>query len=137
MEQIIDLYDAQNTSTGVDQTIPLTNGKRRKTISADHFLSGENAINLKQHYQEERKTVNVTVKPRTNKLKFGKKIYEFYNAPITKFWQNIIFYIIFLLCLSYMILVKTPRNPTGVEIFVLIYVFSYGFDKIREVRLKI
>ena len=46
----------------------------------------------------------------TNKLRFGKKIYEFYNAPITKFWQNAIMYIVFLINFTYMVLVKTPQR---------------------------
>ena len=83
---------------------------------------------------KEKKTINFQViKRRSNKLRFGKKIYEFYNAPITKFWQHTIIYIIFLLCFAYIVLVKTPTRPSYPEIFVLVYTFSYGLDKIREV----
>lgn len=94
----------------------------------------EETSHLRDHMRE-RKTMNFIVKNRANKLRFGKKIYEFYNAPITKFWQNTIIYILFLISFAYIVLVKTPTRPSIPEIFVLVYVFSYGFDKIREVGL--
>jgi transient receptor potential cation channel subfamily M member 3 len=68
----------------------------------------------------------------TYKLKIGKKLYEFFNAPVTKFLQNTIFFLIFLCCFAYIVLVKTPKQPSYVEIFVLVYIFSYGLDKFRE-----
>jgi hypothetical protein len=78
--------------------------------------------------------IDFFVKPQINrKLKFRKKIYEFYNAPITKFTQNVIFYIIFLLSFTYLILVKTPKYPSACEIIVLTYIFTFGIDKLREV----
>lgn len=86
-----------------------------------------------QLYDRHKKTINIEVKRKTNKLRFGKKLYEFYNAPITKFWQDTILYIIFLMSLTYIVLVKTPPTPSAPEIVVLVYVFSFGFDKIREI----
>ena len=68
-----------------------------------------------------------------DKLPIGKKIYEFYHAPITKFWQNVLLYIVFLMCFSYFVLQKTPNSFSKSEIFVLVYIFSYGLDKIIEV----
>jgi hypothetical protein len=32
-----------------------------------------------------------------------------------------------------MILVKTPPKPSNVEVFVWVYTFTFGCDKIREV----
>ena len=69
----------------------------------------------------------------SNILTLKKKLFLFYNAPITKFWQNAIFYIIFLIAFSYIILTKTPQQPSCPEIFVLTYLFTYGIDKLREV----
>ena len=74
------------------------------------------------------------VQNQNKSLKLGIKIYEFYNAPITKFWQNLIVYIIFLICFGYTVLVKTPDKPSPTEIFVLTYIFTFGIDKIREVK---
>ena len=114
LDQIIELYDAQNAPSGVVKA------------------SATKPLKLEQAISQEKKTVNFLVRKRTNKLKFGKKIYEFYNAPITKFWQNTIIYSLFLITFAYIVLVQTPRKISYPEIFVLVYVFTYGLDKIRE-----
>ena len=100
------------------------------------FLTLEDHHINKQIYNQERIKTDILFNARPNiyKLRFGIKIYEFYNAPITKFWQTVIFHMIFLICFTYMILVKTPLKPSSVEIFVLIYTFTFGCDKIREVK---
>ena len=69
----------------------------------------------------------------SNILRLQKKLFVFYNAPITKFWQNTIVYILFLIAFSYIILTKTPKEPSWPEIFVLAYLFTYVIDKLREV----
>ena len=51
-----------------------------------------------------------TVYPST--ISLTQRFYEFYNAPITKFWYNAIFYLLFLFLFTYMVLVRTPRRPT-------------------------
>jgi len=112
------LYDAQSLVND-----KIANGK--------NFLSNKKGGSDRQ-INREKQTVNFMVRKRSNKLKWGKKIYEFYNAPITKFWQNTIIYIFFLLCFGYIVLVRTPEYPSWTEIFVLVYIFSYGIDKIRE-----
>ncbi len=119
LDQIIELYDAQN--------FPSTNDYKN--------IKQTNAQNILEDFMDEKKTtMNFLVRKRADKLRFGKKIYEFYNAPITKFWQNALIYIVFLMCQAYVVLVKTPPRPSYPEIFVLIYIFAYGFDKIREVE---
>lgn len=116
------------TTTAPNTTTTTTTCHRRKLLNTIR----EETSNLRDHLRE-RKTVNFIVKNRAaNKLRFGKKIYEFYNAPITKFWQHTIIYILFLISFAYIVLVKTPKKPSMPEIFVIIYVFSYGLDKIRE-----
>ena len=72
------------------------------------------------------------VKNRTNNVKIGKKLYEFYNAPVTKFWQNTILYMLFLVAFAYIVLIKTPKRLSYVEIFVLVYLSTYSVDKIRQ-----
>ena len=42
----------------------------------------------------------------------SQRFYEFYNAPITKFWYNAIFYLLFLFLFTYMVLVRTPKRPS-------------------------
>jgi hypothetical protein len=135
LDQVIELCDEQNGIELTEQNKPLfPDSDYPKATFNTAFMAHHDKIYRKNQYQqEERRTLNFSVKTQTNKLRFGKKIYEFYNAPITKFWQHVIIYMVFLICCSYMILVKTPVKPTTVEIFVLIYIFTFGLDKIREV----
>ena len=126
LEQIIELYDEQLTNETKSAT---QNNKKKK----NNKRSAEDAtFHFDHQTSREQKTVNFMVKNRTNKLNIGKKLYEFYNAPVTKFWQNTIFYMIFLVTFAYIVLVKTPKRPSYPEIFVLVYLFTYGLDKVRE-----
>ena len=125
LEQIIELYDEQqlsNDSKSVNQ-----DNKKKKSLPPRNTT-----YHFDQQESREKKTVNFMVKNRANKLNIGKKLYEFYNAPVTKFWQNTIFYVIFLVAFAYIVLIKTPKRPSYVEIFVLVYLFTYGLDKVRE-----
>ncbi|CAF0758756.1 unnamed protein product [Brachionus calyciflorus] len=119
LEQIIEMYDLQNSA-------PSANDFNAENISE------KNNLKVDAQISQEKKTINFFVRKKANKLRFGKKIYEFYNSPITKFWQNTIMYIFFLMCFAYIVLVKTPKRPSPPEIFVLVFIFSYGLDKIRE-----
>lgn len=121
-EQFIEMYDMTNNLNS-------PNGIQNEAI-----LSKDN-LKIDTQLSQERKTLNFFVRKKTNKLRIGKKIYEFYNAPITKFWQNTFLYIFFLMSFSYVVLQKMPKNPSILEIFVLIYIFSYGLDKAIEVCL--
>ncbi|XP_013397522.1 transient receptor potential cation channel subfamily M member 1-like isoform X2 [Lingula anatina] len=66
-------------------------------------------------------------------LRVGKKVYEFYAAPITKFWLHTMAYVIFLASFNYVVLVKTPPKPSWVEIYVMAYIFTLAIDKAREI----
>lgn len=143
LDQFIEMYDLKkNSSTSADKS-----GRRESKINKENINQTSNSTthrrkllntireetsHLREHLRD-RTTVNFIVKNRANKLKFGKKIYEFYNAPITKYWQNTIIYILFLISFAYIVLVKTPPKPSIPELFVIVYIFSYGLDKIREV----
>jgi hypothetical protein len=124
MDRFIDEYDERIYVKRGNKKVPngdiesLTSVGRKKDI---------------QLYGQLKKTINFEVKQRNNKLKFGKKLYEFYNAPITKFWQDTILYLTFLMSLTYIVLVRTPHTPSAPEIIVLIYIFTLGCDKIREI----
>ncbi|KAG1655147.1 Transient receptor potential cation channel trpm [Nymphon striatum] len=70
---------------------------------------------------------------RQRPLNLGKKFSEFYGAPITKFWSHSIAYFIFLLCYTYVVLVKmNPKNPNWCEIYVFGYLFTLTMEKTRE-----
>lgn len=127
--------EIENYSNSSQQCFELYDFKKAQNCHEN--LSFENN---EEHYQEKNgkfslsKDENLFLKEKKkDKLRLGKKIYEFYHAPITKFWQNVLLYIVFLMCFSYFVLQKTPNNFSKSEIFVLVYIFSYGLDKIIEV----
>ncbi|XP_074651257.1 transient receptor potential cation channel subfamily M member 3-like [Tubulanus polymorphus] len=70
---------------------------------------------------------------RRSPLKIGKKIYEFYAAPITKFWLHTMAYIGFMMLFNYVVLVKLNDSPSWQEIYVIAYIFTTLMEKIREI----
>ncbi|XP_063918520.1 transient receptor potential cation channel trpm isoform X4 [Zophobas morio] len=70
--------------------------------------------------------------PRNRELKISKKLYEFYTAPITKFWANSIAYLIFLIIFSYTILVKMTEIPSWQEWLAIAFLCTFGCEKLRE-----
>jgi len=98
----------------------------------DHQANGTSRFALDDSRLAENACQTQIKRNQRKKLKLGKKIYEFYNAPITKFWQNTLMYVIFLVIFSYIVLIQTPVTPSALEIFVLVYIFTYGLDKCRE-----
>ncbi|NXH16467.1 TRPM6 protein, partial [Bucco capensis] len=65
-----------------------------------------------------------------------RKIYEFYNAPIVKFWFHTMAYMAFLMLFTYTVLVKMEPAPSVQEWLVIIYIFSTAIEKIREVFIS-
>ncbi|KAG5896745.1 hypothetical protein JTB14_031725 [Gonioctena quinquepunctata] len=65
-------------------------------------------------------------------LKIKKKLYEFYTAPITKFWSNSIAYIVFLVLFSYTVLIKMDQIPSWQEFMSIAFIISLGCEKLRE-----
>ncbi|XP_072157699.1 transient receptor potential cation channel trpm isoform X4 [Bemisia tabaci] len=66
-------------------------------------------------------------------LKLKRKLYEFYTAPITKFWANAISYVIYLVIYSYVILVRMDQNPSWQELYIISYISTLGCEKVREI----
>ncbi|XP_015435152.1 PREDICTED: transient receptor potential cation channel trpm [Dufourea novaeangliae] len=66
-------------------------------------------------------------------LRLRKKLYEFYTAPITKFWANAIAYVIFLVLFSYSILIHMQHQPSLAEIYAIAYICTLGCEKVREI----
>ncbi|CAF0896318.1 unnamed protein product [Didymodactylos carnosus] len=66
-------------------------------------------------------------------LPIMKKIYEFYNAPVTKFFQDLIFFLLFLAHFTYVILIRTPPKPSVVEWLIMCYLSTMALDQIREI----
>ncbi|CAF4407097.1 unnamed protein product, partial [Didymodactylos carnosus] len=66
-------------------------------------------------------------------LPIMKKIYEFYNAPVTKFFQDLIFFLLFLGLFTYTVLIRTPAKPSVVEWLLMCYLSTMALDQIREI----
>eukprot|EP00062_Callorhinchus_milii_P002618 gi/632938956/ref/XP_007907048.1/ PREDICTED: transient receptor potential cation channel subfamily M member 1 isoform X2 [Callorhinchus milii] len=69
-------------------------------------------------------------------IPIGKKVYEFYNAPIVKFWFHTLAYLSFLLLYNYVILVKMEAMPTIQEWVLISYIITLSIEKIREVLVS-
>ncbi|KAM6468672.1 transient receptor potential cation channel subfamily M member 6 isoform 2-T2 [Liasis olivaceus] len=65
-----------------------------------------------------------------------RKIYEFYNAPIVKFWFHTMAYLAFLMLFTYTILVKMKPTPSVQEWLVIIYIFTTSIEKVREIFIS-
>ncbi|XP_058178752.1 transient receptor potential cation channel trpm [Anopheles ziemanni] len=66
-------------------------------------------------------------------LKLKKKIYEFYTAPITKFWADSMAYVFFLVMFTYTVLVRMEETPSWQEMYAIAYITTLGCEKIREI----
>ncbi|CAH1123867.1 unnamed protein product [Ceutorhynchus assimilis] len=70
--------------------------------------------------------------PKQRELRVKKKMYEFFTAPITKFWSNSIAYLVFLFLFSNTVLVKMNDMPSWQEWMSIAFICSLGCEKIRE-----
>jgi hypothetical protein len=67
-----------------------------------------------------------------DQIPLTKKIYEFYNAPVTKFFQDLIFFVLFLAMFTYVVLIKTPPKPSVCEWLLMSYLTTMALDLLRE-----
>ncbi|XP_043832532.1 transient receptor potential cation channel subfamily M member 6 [Dromiciops gliroides] len=65
-----------------------------------------------------------------------RKVYEFYNAPIVKFWFYTMAYLAFLMLFTYTVLVEMQPQPTVQEWLVIIYIFTNAIEKVREIFIS-
>ncbi|XP_059825691.1 transient receptor potential cation channel subfamily M member 6 isoform X1 [Hypanus sabinus] len=79
---------------------------------------------------------NEIVGTRQRGLPWTRKAYEFYNAPIVKFWFHTIAYLAFLMLFTYMVLVKMEPLPSVQEWIVIIYIFTTAMEKAREILIS-
>ncbi|XP_034942381.1 transient receptor potential cation channel trpm isoform X2 [Chelonus insularis] len=113
------LISNENTTTA-KETIVQENGK----VLADNDDNFHRPYEILPEYYD-----NKTSRP----LRFKKKLWEFYTAPITKFWANAIAYILFLIFFSYSILIRMGDRPTWPEIYAIAYICTLGCEKVREI----
>ncbi|XP_062239027.1 transient receptor potential cation channel subfamily M member 6 [Platichthys flesus] len=69
-------------------------------------------------------------------LSWIKRLYEFYTAPVVKFWFHTVFYLAFLMLFSFVVLVKMEDKPSVQEWLVIVYILSTAVEKIREVLMS-
>ncbi|XP_067376278.1 transient receptor potential cation channel subfamily M member 6 isoform X3 [Channa argus] len=63
-------------------------------------------------------------------------LYEFYTAPVVKFWFHTMSYLAFLMLFSYVVLVKMEDHPSIQEWLVIAYILSTAVEKTREVLMS-
>uniref|UniRef100_A0A8C5GU39 Transient receptor potential cation channel, subfamily M, member 1b n=1 Tax=Gouania willdenowi TaxID=441366 RepID=A0A8C5GU39_GOUWI len=71
-----------------------------------------------------------------HKIPIGKRFFEFYDAPFTKFWFNTISYLGYLMLYNYIILVKMERWPSIQEWTVIAYILTLGTEKVRQILMS-
>ncbi|XP_005063812.1 transient receptor potential cation channel subfamily M member 3 isoform X14 [Mesocricetus auratus] len=86
--------------------------------------------------ESSRKKDEEEVQSRHRLIPVGRKIYEFYNAPIVKFWFYTLAYIGYLMLFNYIVLVKMERWPSTQEWIVISYIFTLGIEKMREILMS-
>ncbi|KFV48457.1 Transient receptor potential cation channel subfamily M member 6, partial [Tyto alba] len=100
--------------------------------------SSKDALSLKDYDVEKvtQKSDESQVDGGQGNLPGTRKIYEFYNAPIVKFWFHTMAYMAFLMLFTYTVLVKMEPRPSVQEWLVIIYIFSTAVEKVREVFIS-
>ncbi|XP_059500641.1 transient receptor potential cation channel subfamily M member 6-like isoform X4 [Stegostoma tigrinum] len=82
------------------------------------------------------KSANEVISTRQKGLPWTRKAYEFYSAPIVKFWFHTIAYLGFLMLFTYTVLVKMEPLPSVPEWIVTVYIFSTAVEKAREIFIS-
>ncbi|XP_076761731.1 transient receptor potential cation channel, subfamily M isoform X3 [Xylocopa sonorina] len=114
------LISNEHTTTIVKETIVQENGK----VLTDNDDVIHRAYGIHSDYYDIKNS---------RPLRLRKKLYEFYTAPITKFWANAIAYIIFLVLFSYSILIHMDYHPSLAEVYAIAYICTLGCEKVREI----
>ncbi|KAL3316004.1 Transient receptor putative cation channel subfamily M member 3 [Cichlidogyrus casuarinus] len=70
-------------------------------------------------------------------LSYRKKIYEFFSAPVTRFYFHVILYLLFLVLYIGMCIHLVPQNEVSwLELYVYLHIITYFLEKFREVTLN-
>ncbi|XP_067839633.1 transient receptor potential cation channel subfamily M member 3 isoform X2 [Heptranchias perlo] len=103
--------------------------KEEEDMEFTAMLDGVNGESVRKKNEEAVPTVH-------RMIPFGRKIYEFYNAPIVKFWFHTLAYFGYLMLFNYIVLVKMERWPSVQEWVVISYIFTLGIEKMREILMS-
>uniref|UniRef100_A0A8C2BIA5 non-specific serine/threonine protein kinase n=1 Tax=Cyprinus carpio TaxID=7962 RepID=A0A8C2BIA5_CYPCA len=61
-----------------------------------------------------------------------RKVYDFYTAPVVKFWFHTMAFLGFLMLFSYTVLVRLDEKPNIQECLVITYILTMAVEKARE-----
>uniref|UniRef100_A0A673VAA4 non-specific serine/threonine protein kinase n=1 Tax=Suricata suricatta TaxID=37032 RepID=A0A673VAA4_SURSU len=111
-------YGDQNSSSAKDSA---------STKNRDLERGPDEKLDENQHFD---------LKSGPQSLPWTRKIYEFYNAPIVKFWFYTMAYLAFLMLFTYTVLVEMQPQPSVQEWLVIIYIFTNAIEKVREVCIS-
>ncbi|XP_069772735.1 transient receptor potential cation channel subfamily M member 3 [Narcine bancroftii] len=103
--------------------------KEEEDMEFTAMLDGVNGESARKKSEEEVPTVH-------RMIPFGRKIYEFYSAPIVKFWFHTLAYFGYLMLFNYIVLVKMEQWPSVQEWIVISYIFTLGIEKMREILMS-
>ncbi|KAF5404983.1 hypothetical protein PHET_01144 [Paragonimus heterotremus] len=69
-------------------------------------------------------------------LSWRKRVYEFFSAPVTRFYLHVLLYIVFLiLYIGLCIHTLPPDTLSLLELYVYLHIVTYLLDKFREIAL--
>ncbi|XP_059225544.1 transient receptor potential cation channel trpm isoform X4 [Stomoxys calcitrans] len=130
--------DAENPLTKAKRSISLkyrmgsNNNNAEKALLADTYSLRDTKVHENGKFRDFFHNTEYEVKQH-QPLRLKKKVYEFYTAPITKFWADSIAYMFFLVMFTFTVLVKMEPVPRWQEIYSIAYITTLGFEKIREI----
>uniref|UniRef100_A0A670JEF4 non-specific serine/threonine protein kinase n=1 Tax=Podarcis muralis TaxID=64176 RepID=A0A670JEF4_PODMU len=91
---------------------------------------------VRQGVEKQEENQNFPGNNEQGSLPATRKVYEFYNAPIVKFWFHTMAYLAFLMLFTYTVLVEMEPTPSVPEWLVIIYIFTTSIEKVREVFIS-
>ncbi|XP_053265125.1 transient receptor potential cation channel subfamily M member 6 isoform X2 [Podarcis raffonei] len=101
----------------------------KDNISLSHY-------DLEKGVEKQEESQNFPGNNEQGSLPATRKVYEFYNAPIVKFWFHTMAYLAFLMLFTYTVLVEMEPTPSVPEWLVIIYIFTTSIEKVREVFIS-
>ncbi|KAB1280528.1 Transient receptor potential cation channel subfamily M member 6 [Camelus dromedarius] len=154
--------DEQNPSTTKESASTKVEEQKKKGRTKDFgvfFLQmyAENDCDLERGPDEKPdEHQQFSLKSEPQSLPWSRKVYEFYNTPIVKFWfytlaQLVLricgtikltivvvemVYLAFLMLFTYTVLVEMQPQPSVQEWLVIIYIFTNAIEKVREVLIS-
>ncbi|XP_007937798.1 transient receptor potential cation channel subfamily M member 6 [Orycteropus afer afer] len=114
-------YSDQNASSTKE------NACMKEYSNCDVEMGTDEKLDENQHF-------NLKSGPKS--LPWTRKVYEFYSAPIVKFWFHTMAYLAFLMLFTYTVLVEMQPQPSMQEWLVIIYIFTNAIEKVREVCIS-